>query len=167
MFTTPNADTLLEGLAVALQQEILPHLGNDKAIATAMMMQSIIQEVRQLLPVYDGYIIEEHNQMTKVLQAVAAELEADGPEADRIRERAATLGQWPDRPAPPDMAAVCAAHLDLGRALEADVADLDVLQRAGNASADRALQHIRAHLAPRYVRDVQTIMVGAGFVGRG
>lgn len=69
-------------------------------------------------------------------------------------------------PAPLDMVAAGRAHQALGTALQDDIADLDVLQRAGNESADRAVPHIRAHLAPRYVRDVQTVTLGAGFLGR-
>jgi hypothetical protein len=167
MFIEPSADTLLEGVIVSLQEEIMPFLTNAKAIATAAMMQSVLQEVRQLLPVRDAAVVDEHNQMTKVLQAVAAELVADGPEADRIRSRAATLGRSPDLPAPLDMVAAEQAHRSLSAALQDDITDLDVLQRIGNESADRALQLIRAHLAPRYARDVQTVTVGAGFLGRG
>ena len=60
-----------------------------------------------------------------------------------------------------------AAHLELGRAIEASFLDLDELQRAGVASADDALDVVRAHLGQRYVRDAETVVVGDGFVGRG
>jgi hypothetical protein len=57
--------------------------------------------VRQALPVYDKYVAQEHNEMTQVLRDVAAALgDTTGPEADRIRARAATLGALPNVPMP-------------------------------------------------------------------
>jgi hypothetical protein len=168
MYTTPSMEDLLVGLVTAISDEILPFLTTPKAQATATMMQSIILEIRQLLPVYDGYLAEEHNGMTQALRDAAAALEDVGGEAaDRIRARAATLGELPDLPPPPDRAAVMAAHRELSTALVATVADLDELQRAGKARADAALEIVRAHLAPRLVRDAETMTVGSGFVGRG
>ncbi len=72
MNTTPSIDDLLESLIFALSDEILPYLTNEKSQATAVMMQSVIQEIRQMLPVFDICIAEEHNQMTKVLRDVAS-----------------------------------------------------------------------------------------------
>ena len=55
------------------------------------MMQSILQGIRQLLPVYDQYLAEEHNQMMGVLRDVAATIgDSPGAAADRIHDRAAT-----------------------------------------------------------------------------
>ncbi len=92
---------------------------------------------------------------------------ASGPAADRVRERATSIGQHKDLPIPEDPAHARAAHRQLGQALRDTMIDLDELQRSGISSADDALQVVRAHLGPRYVRDVQTSMVGEGFVGRG
>ena len=171
MNSSPSLDDLLEGAIFGIQDELVPNLSNPKAHAAAQMIQSLLQSVRQLLHVYDGYMVEEHNAMTRTLREAASALEGvDGAEADRIRERAATAGQLADLPAPLDKADVSAAHSGLGRAMEASIADLDVIQRAGGeaaARADAALMAIRAHLGPRYYRDMQTLMVGAGFVGRG
>ena len=106
--------------------------------------------------------------MIRTLRDMAAALgEAAGEPADRVRERAATFGTWADLPAPPDADVIMAANTELGRAIEATFYDLDELQRAGVASADDAVQIVRAHLGPRYVRDAQTIVVGDGMVGRG
>ena len=90
-----------------------------------------------------------------------------GDAADRVRERAATLGTRAELPAPFDRDAAFTAHDELGRAIEATFYDLDELQRAGIGSADEALQVVRAHLGPRFVRDAETVVVGEGFVGRG
>jgi hypothetical protein len=170
MNSTPGLDGLIEGVIFAIRDDLMPNL-DPKAQATAAMAQSILQAVRQMLPVYEACLIDEHNGMTRTLRDAAAQLaDVDGAEADRVRERAATLGQLPDRPAPPDRAELQVAHTELGRALEATIADLDVVQRAGGAdaaAADQALNTVRAHLAPRYVRDYQLITVGAGFHGRG
>ncbi len=171
MNTSPGPDGLLEGVIIGLQEEVLPFLSNEKAHATVAMMQSILQGVRQMLPVYDAYLVDEHNSMTATLRSAAAALQdVLGPEADRMRERADTLGQIADLPAPADRAALIDTHTRLGRALEASILDLDVLQRAGGApavAADEALAVIRGHLAPRVRRDAQVILADAGMIGRG
>ena len=168
MMTNPTIDDLLEGFIVALQNEIMPFVESPKAQAMCQMLQSLIQEVRQVLPVYDTYIADEHNEMTKVLRATAVALESiSGPESDRIRQRAATLGAKVDVPMPPDQEPIRAAHRELSFALQDCITDLDVLQRAGHPEGDVALQVIRGHLMGRIVRDIQTITVGAGMAGRG
>jgi hypothetical protein len=168
MNTSPTIDDLLLGLIIAISDEIVPNLANTKAYATASMMQSVLQEIRQLLPVYNSYLIDEHNAMTRVLRDSAAALDGVAtPEADRVRERATTFGQWPDFEPGPDAEQVAAAHRALGEALVATLTDLDVLQRGGNTSADAALDVLRGHYGPRYLRDAATITVGAGMVGRG
>ena len=79
--TNPTLDDLLEGLIVSLENEIMPHVSSPKAHVMCQMVQSLIQEVRQALPVYDTYVAEEHNQMTQVLRDVAAALgDTTGPE---------------------------------------------------------------------------------------
>jgi hypothetical protein len=170
MNSTPVLDGLIEGVIFAIRDDLMPNL-DPKSQATAAMTQSILQAVRQMLPVYEACLIDEHNGMTRTLRDAAAQLaDVGGAEAGRIRERAATLGQLPDRPTPPDRDELQVAHTELGRALEATIADLDVVQRSGGAdaaAADQALNTVRAHLAPRYLRDYQLISVGAGFHGRG
>jgi hypothetical protein len=167
----PSIDDMIEGVMLAIQDELVPYLSNEKAVAAAAMMTSVLQGVRQLLPVRLAAQIEEHNDMTRTLREVARLLDGvTGPEADRIRERVAAHGHLPDLPPPPDTDAVERAHHHLSRALEASIADLDVIQRAGGpdgAVADAALATIRAHLAPRYLRTMAAMHVGEGFVGRG
>ena len=168
MNTSPTIDDLLEGFIVALQNEIIPNLANAKSVATAMMMQSLMQQVRQVLPMLDASIAQEHNQMTKTLRDVAAMLgDMKGPEADRIRERASTLGAIPDVPMPVDQAPVREAHTMLGFGLQETIADLDVLQRAGHSSADAALQRLREYLMPTILNNIAAISVGGGMLGRG
>jgi hypothetical protein len=168
MNTSPSIDQMLEGVLISLSTDILPNVVNPKAAATAQMMQSVIQGIRQLLPVYDQYIAEEHNQMMEVLRDVAAAIaSSEGPAADRIRERAATLGAGDEIPIPPDRAEVMAAHRELGFALQATMVDLDELQRVGDADADAGLDIVRGHMGPRVMRDVQTFLVGNALLGRG
>ncbi|MGA9277257.1 hypothetical protein [Ilumatobacter sp.] len=167
MNTSPSIDQILEGVLLAIEDEILPALNNPKAFATAQMMQSLLQGVRQTLPVMDAQLVDEHNDMIRTLVDTAAALgDATGDAADRVRGRASAFGAWDPLPAPVDRDAVIAAHTELGRAIETTFLDLDELQRAGISSADDAVQVVRAHLGPRYVRDVQTICVGEGFIGR-
>ena len=168
MNTVPTVDDLLEGFIIALNNEIIPFLANPKAVATAAMMQSLLQEVRQVLPVFDRTIAEEHNQMAATLRDVAAMLGGiPGAEADRIRERASTLGSRPDVPIPVDQAPVRAAHSELGYALQDTIEDLDAVQRAGHADADAALTRLRQFLMPAIMTHVAAISVGGGMVGRG
>ena len=168
MFTSPSMDDLIEGVIIALQSDIIPAITNPKALATAAMAMSVLQQVRQTLPVNDQYMADEHNGMTKALRdAAAAIASATGAEADRIRERAASLGARPDIPAPMPPDDLASAHRTCSQAIVDNMIDLDVLQRAGDEAADRALTILRAHLGPRYVRDVQTMIVGAGMIGRG
>lgn len=159
---------MLEGVIISISTDIVPNLVNPKAHASAQMMQSILQGVRQLLPVYDQYLAEEHNEMMEVLRDVAATIgESSGQAADRVRDRAATLGQGDDVPIPLDRDAVMAAHRALGLALQANMIDLDELQGAGDTEANAALDIIRGHMGPRVVRDVQTFLVGEAMLGRG
>ena len=159
---------MLEGVLISITSDIIPNLVNPKAHASAQMMQSIIQGIRQLLPVYDQYVAEEHNQMMEVLRNVAGAIDGSSAEAaDRIRERATTLGAGDEVPVPLDREVVMAAHRKLGLALQATMIDLDELQRAGNADADAGLEIVRAHMGPRLVRDVQTFLVGDALLGRG
>lgn len=172
MNTSPSIDQLLEGVLVSISIDIVPNLVNPKAHASAQMMQSIIQGVRQLLPVYDQYLAEEHNQMMALLRDVAERLDGtSGEAADRIRERASTLGAGEEVPIPLDREAVMAAHRELGFALQATMIDIDELQRdadaAGSADAGDALEILRGYMGPRLVRDVQTFLVGDALLGRG
>jgi hypothetical protein len=168
MNTVPTVDDLLEGFIIALNNEIMPFLNNPKAVATAAMMQSLLQEIRQVLPVFDRTIAEEHNQMTQTLRDVAALLHGvSGDEADRIRTRASTLGSLTDVPVPVDQEPVRAAHQKLGYALQDTISDLDVLQRAGETKADEALTRLRMFLMPTIINHVTAISVGGGMVGRG
>ena len=168
MNTSPSVDATLEGVIMAIDDEILPALTNPKAQAAAVMIQSLLQGLRQRVPVMDRVIAEEHNAMTQALRDVAGLLAGvEAPAADRVRERASTVGAKPDLPVPDDPAIARTAHWELGFALGDTMIDLDELQRAGITSADDALQVIRGHVGPRYVRDVEIGTVGAGFIGRG
>ncbi len=167
MITSPTVDQLLEGVIIAMEDEIIPALSNPKAAATGHMIQSLLQGVRQLLPELYQQLVDEHNDMIRTLRDTAEVLgDASGDAADRIRERAATFGAWEELPEPIDRVEAIAAYDELGRAIESSFRDLDELQRAGVESAFAALQVVRGHLAPRYLRDATTIKVGEGFVGR-
>ncbi len=80
MNSFPSIDQMLAGALLAIDDEILPALNNPKAYATAQMMQSLIQGVRQMLPVIEERLIEEHNDMIRTLHETAAALgESTGP----------------------------------------------------------------------------------------
>ncbi len=168
MYTTPSPDDLLEGVIISLQNDVMPALNNPRAQATVGMMQAILQQVRQTLPHYQEYLVEEHNGMTRVMRDVAAAIgPVAGAEADRIRERANSLGGREPFPTPIDPAVVADGSKLLNQGILDTMRDLDVLQRAGVKEADEALDIVRTHLGPRYARDCATLLVGAGMVGRG
>ncbi|MEM7286045.1 MAG: hypothetical protein AAF480_06815 [Actinomycetota bacterium] len=168
MNTSPSIDDLLAGVIQALGDQVLPALTDAKAQATAAMSQSLLQTVRQLLPVYDRCLVEEHNDMIQVLQDASAALAGiDAEAAQRIAATAASEGARDEIPTPPDRDAVIAGHRALTTALGDVVRDLDELQRAGIDQADDALDIVRTHLGPRYLRDAATVTVGGGMIGRG
>lgn len=168
MNTKPSIDDLLEAVIMGIDDDILPELSNPKSQATAVMMQSVLQGVRQLLPAYDSVLVEETNESIEKLGEIAGTIgEVTGEAADRIRERASRLGQREPLPPPPDRAELMAAHRELTEGLAAMLPDLDELIRGGVAEADHALQILRGYLGPRYVRDVARFTVGEGLLGRG
>lgn len=168
MYTNPSPVDLLEGVIVALQQDILPSVNNEKAQVTTVMMQAVVQQVRQLIPVYLQNLAAEHDAMVRVFRDMAAIVgESAGPEADRMRQRGSTLGTQ-DQYAPiPALDEVMAAHRALSEALVDSVRDLDVMASNGSEAAEAALQRMRAHLGPRAFSDFSTYVVGEGMAGRG
>lgn len=168
MITSPSIDDMLEGVVVALETDILPNLENPKAQASAQMMQSLLEGVRQLLPVYESSLVAEHNSMNEALRNAAAALASiEGPAADRVRERAATLGSAEDLPAPADPAATVAAHRARTEAVRDSLYDLDELQRDGVSEADESLTVFRAMLTPHYLHYMGTFPMQGGMLGRG
>ena len=168
MITSPTIDDMLEGVILAVETDILPHLADAKAQASAQMMQSLLQGVRQLLPVYESSLVEEHNAMNAALRDAAAALaDVSGPEADRMRERAASLGAADDLPAPADPEQTRLAHVAPATAVRDCLYDLDVMQRAGIQAADESLTILRAMLTPQYLHYMATFPMQGGMLGRG
>mgnify|MGYP003331154207 CR=1 FL=1 len=168
MYTAPSLDDLLAGMQAALQNEIMPFLGNEKAIATAAMMQAVVQEIRQAMPVYLPLLVEEHNEMLGVMASIVSSLQGvSGDAADALRHRASGFVGRSAFPTPPALVEVMAAHRELSTALVQSMRDLDVLQRAGETRAEEAVAAIRAHIGPRLKRDAEVLALGGGLVGRG
>jgi len=168
MYTSPSPDFLLEGVITALQNDIMPAVGSPKAQATVAMMQAVLQQVRQTIPVYAASLVADHNGANDALARAAEALgDAAGAEAERIRTRAAEASARPSFEAPLQLAALMTAQHTATQDIVETMRDLDVLQRAGDARADAALEALRDYLAIRYIRDRDTLLVGAGMVGRG
>jgi len=168
MNTNPSIDDLLEGVIVAISTEIVPSLADAKAHASAAMIQSLLQSIRQILPVRDAYLVEEHDEMIATLANMCTELsEVEHDAAIRLRERLGQYSDHPELPAPLPYETIAAQHHELSTALEGSLYELDEMQRAGITEADVALNHVRAHLGPRFVRDAATITIEGGMVGRG
>ena len=169
MITSPTIDDLLEGVILAIDSDLMPALTEaPKAQASAQMMQSLLQGIRQILPEYEASLVNEHNAMNQALRDAAATLDGvDGPEADRMRDRAATLGSEADLPAPMDKEAVRRAHRARAEAVRDCILDLDVLQRNGIEAADESLNMLRAMLTPQYLHYMGTFPMQGGMLGRG
>ena len=57
MYSSPDVDQYLEGLILAIDDEILPQLSTAKAQTTAVMMQAVLQQLRQTVPVFFWWTI--------------------------------------------------------------------------------------------------------------
>lgn len=168
MITSPTIDDMLEGVIVAIETDILPNLDDQTAQASAQMMQSLLQGVRQLLPTYESSLVDEHNAMNAaLLKAAAALAQVQGSEANRIRERASLLGAADDLPAPADVEQTRLAHRSRAEAIRDCLYDLDVMQRAGVQAADESLDILRAMLTPQYLHYMGTFPMQGGMLGRG
>ncbi|OAI41335.1 hypothetical protein AYO38_03900 [bacterium SCGC AG-212-C10] len=168
MFTTPSPDDVLEALAYSLQADFLPELQSERAQVVAVMCQGLIQQLRQTIPVYLQIMAQEHNEMTAVYRDMAAIVgESAGPEADRIRARAQTLGQREDLPVLPSCQELSNAYRELSSGLDDSLRDLDQMAREGNGVAEDAMLRMRQYMGMRVTRDFTTMVVGAGMAGRG
>jgi hypothetical protein len=74
MITSPTIDQILEGVIISLADDIMPSIENPKAAANCLMVQSLLQGVRQLLTVIDDQLVDEHNDMIAVLRRSAEAL---------------------------------------------------------------------------------------------
>ena len=168
MLSKPTSSDLIEGVIMSLQNDILPDVGSERGQVLVVMMQGVLQNVRQRIEVEQQYMAEEHNQVVALFRKVAQTLgETPGADADRIRQRAATLGARPSMPELPAFADLNSAYRDVSEGLVETVRDLDALIRSGNPAAELALTAVRAYLGERSVREFAVTVVGAGMVGRG
>lgn len=168
MYTNPSPADILEGVLVSLQNDVLPNVSSQKAAVATIMIQALVQQVRQMIPNYLQTLALEHADMTLTMEDMAAKLEGvTGPEADRVRARAAEASSSPAFPIIPALEEVMAAHRVLSTAMEENVRDLDAIITAGNSDAgEAALARMRQHLGPRHLNDFATMVV-SGAVGRG
>jgi hypothetical protein len=167
MFTRPSSDDLLEGCIISLQNDILPNLANEHAQVCAVMMQALLQCVRQRLPVEQQIMAAEHNQITALFREIGPLATGESEAAARLRERAASCGSHDDLPVPPAFDEVVTRYRDLSQALVETMDDLDTLLDEGEANAQEALQRVRTYLGARTAADFGTLVVGAGMAGRG
>ena len=135
MNTSPSIDDLLEGVIKVLGEEVPPAVTGAKPQASTAMAMSLLQTVRQLLPVYDEYLVEEHNDMISVLADTAAALGNDEIAA-LSPDDVAALAEEADRP---EAQAVVLSCTDM-RAAEAVVA---IERRLGKpvVTSNQAMMH--------------------------
>lgn len=168
MYTSPSIADVIDGVIASLNRDVIPELQSQKAVVAVIMMQTLLEGVKQRVPVEQQTMAAEHNQMTAVFRQMAQTIDgAAGPEADRVRERATTFGAYADLPQLPAFDDLTRAYRELSQGLVDSLEDLDVLIRNGNEEAETALQQMRTYLGPRTVADFTTYFVGAGMAGRG
>jgi hypothetical protein len=168
MYTKPSAGDMIDGVLSTLMRDVLPELTSQKAVVAVVMAQALLENVKQRIPVEQQIMAAEHNQMVELFGRMAATAGGgDSPEAARIRDRGATLGQRQPVAAIPAYAELQDSYRELSDGLVDTLRDLDVLITAGSAAAEAALQDMRAYLGPRTVADFTTYFVGAGMAGRG
>lgn len=167
MLTKPSASELVAAVITSLSSDVLPDLQSEKAQVVVVMMQSVLQTVIQRIPVEQQMMADEHNQMTAVFREMAELVgPVEGPEGERLRQRARDLGQRPDLRMPSFEETTSAYH-DLSQALVESLDDLDALIRAGSNGAEAALLRMRQYLGPRVAAEFATNVAGAGMAGRG
>lgn len=167
MLTHPSSDELLEGCIISLQNDILPHLANEHAQVSAVMMQALLQCVRQRIPVEQQIMAAEHNQLTALFRDIEPLANAESEAGKRLRDRARSCGSRNDLPTPPAFDDVVTGYRDLSQAVVDTLDDLDALIAAGDAAASDALLKLRTYLGQRTATDFSTLVVGAGMAGRG
>ncbi|MCC7365075.1 MAG: hypothetical protein IT303_11950 [Dehalococcoidia bacterium] len=168
MITHPNSDDILEAIQIALERDVLPECTTARGQMAVVLAQALLQMAREVIPVQQQYLAEEFNALKQTLAVMAKELDGvSGPEADRVRERAASFAAQPDFPVIPPLAELLAAHDAVKTALEENMLDTDVLIRGGHGGAMEAVTRYREVMGPMIARDFATMVVGAGMVGRG
>lgn len=167
MLTHPSSDELLEGCIISIQNDILPNLANQHAQVSAVMMQALLQCVRQRLPVEQQVMAAEHNQMIALFRDLGTLANAESEAGKRLRDRAQSCGASENLPVPPAFDEVVSRYRELSQAVVDTLDDLDALISEGDTSAQEALLKVRTYLGQRTATDFATLVVGAGMAGRG
>ncbi len=168
MYTRPGVGDLIDGVIASLMRDVMPELTSQKAVVALVMAQSLLEGVKQRVPIEQQLMASEHNQMTALYREMAATLaSAPGEAAERVRQRSAELGARADLPVMPAYDDLAAAYRELSQGLVDTLEDLDRLIRDGSQEAETALTQMRTYLGPRTIAEFTTYFVGAGMAGRG
>jgi hypothetical protein len=168
MFTKPSPADMIDGVIASLNRDIIPELTSQKAVVAVIMMQALLEGVKQRIPVEVQLMAAEYNQMGALYRQMGSTIgDSADPAAERIRQRATTLGARAEMPAVPAYDDLLATYREFSEGLIATIDDLDALIVAGNARAEATLQELRGYLGNRTVSEFTTYLVGAGMAGRG
>lgn len=168
MYTKPSIADSIRAVIVAMNREIAPDLTSSRSKVALLMAQTLLQGAIQRLQAEPAIVAAEHNEMAALYRNLAATLgDCPGEAAERVRQRSASLGAFPDVPAPYPAGELAELHHKLSEGLIGTLDDLDGLLQSGETRAQAALDQVRAHLMVRTARDFQTQMVNPGsLVGR-
>lgn len=170
MYTTPSITEVIQAVLASLSQDVAPELKTAKSQMSLQMAQALLQSAIQRIQRETQVLVAEHNEMITLYRTLGEKRRGEAGEGDaaaRIRQRGETLGARAELAAPLTQDALAAAHRELSEALILTLQDLDELIRTGDSSAVEELKLVRAHLAARAARDMQTLVPNPGsFVGR-
>jgi hypothetical protein len=168
MYTKPSVGDLIDGVIASLMNDVMPELTSQKAVVALVMTQSLLEGIKQRVPIEQQLMASEHNQMTALYRQMARTVDSvPGAAAERVRQRAASLGALADLPTIPNFDGLGTAYRALSQGLVETLEDLDALIRGGSSEAEDALQEMRTYLGPRTIAEFTTYFVGAGMAGRG
>lgn len=168
MYTRPSPGDIIDGVIASLNRDIMPELTSQKAVVAVIMMQTLLEGVKQRVPVEVQLMAAEYNEMAALYRQMGATIAgSSGPAAEHIRNRAATLGARAELPTVPVYGELLAGYREFSEGLIATLDDLDVLIRSGDARGEAALQELRAYLGTRMASEFTTYVSGAGMAGRG
>lgn len=168
MYTKPSIECVIQTVMATLDRDIAPELQSSRARVSLAMTQTLLQWAIQRMESEHQALITEHNEMTALYRRLAEQLRASpGAVAERIRERGASLGGYPDIPALYPVEELSNAHHRLSEGLIETLGEIDELLQDGDTNAEEALHLLRGHLAVRSAREFQILAVNPGsLVGR-
>ena len=133
---------MIDGVIASLMRDVMPELTSQKAVVALVMAQSLLESVKQRVPIEQQLMASEHNQMTALYRQMARTVDSvSGAAAEPI---AARTRRNPRRhsltyPCIPNFDDLAPPTGTLSQGLVETLEDLDALIRDGSNEAEEAL----------------------------